>query len=100
MRKILTVTKEPDVNKTITRALGDSYSIDQVLGRDEALGLLKKASYDIVFIDLDTLSATQESDNQDYRYCVDAIHFVPPKYCYSHTEVRGTHSGPTVLFAH
>ena len=67
MRKILIVTKEPDVNKRITHALGNSYNIGQVLGREEALGHLRKTPYDIVFIDLDMLPATHESD------CPDAI---------------------------
>ncbi len=65
LRKILIVTKEVGIYKSVTHALGDSHSVDRVVGRSEAQDHLKKAPYDIVFIDLDTLPPTEDFDYQD-----------------------------------
>ncbi len=65
MESILVTTVDPKLLHTIRSCLPSSYRMDRAPTKQQALELLLKRRYDLVFIDLDILS--EEVHNENYK---------------------------------
>ena len=64
MRSVLVVSETPDDYRKIHTAFDPGCCVDRTTGKDEALKILRKKRYDLVFIDLKIL--LQSTQNSDY----------------------------------
>ena len=63
MRSVLVTSARKNIFVAISSCLGKAYKIENAKTKDEALNLLQKNLYDLIFIDLDILLANISNDN-------------------------------------
>ncbi len=59
MKSILVVSKHPDAFRVIDSCFGSEYEVDSAINRDEALSMVAKKPYALIFIDVELLRHTE-----------------------------------------